>query len=89
MKAARVHGAGDLRRHDEPVPTLRPGETLVRVTAVGGCGSDVHWWKEGAIENDRIKVQHRMKNPYPRATQLAKNGNMKLHSLVTHHFPLA
>lgn len=54
MKAARVHGAGDLRLHDEPAPAPRPGETLVRVTAVGVCGSDVHWWKEGAIGNDRI-----------------------------------
>lgn len=54
MKAARVHGAGDLRLHDEPMPAPRPGETLVRVTAVGICGSDVHWWKEGAIGADRI-----------------------------------
>ncbi len=54
MKAARVHGAGDLRLHEEPVPAPRPGETLVRVTAVGICGSDVHWWREGAIGADRI-----------------------------------
>jgi L-iditol 2-dehydrogenase len=26
----------------------------VRVTAVGVCGSDVHWWKEGGIGGDRI-----------------------------------
>ena len=25
------------------------GEVLVRVTAVGICGSDLHWWEEGAI----------------------------------------
>ena len=54
MKTARVHGAGVLRLHDEPMPAVRPGETLVRVTAVGVCGSDVHWWKEGAIGADRI-----------------------------------
>jgi L-iditol 2-dehydrogenase len=54
MKAARVHGAGDLRLHDEPMPAIRSDETLVRVTAVGICGSDVHWWKEGAIGADRI-----------------------------------
>jgi L-iditol 2-dehydrogenase len=54
MKVARVHGAGDLRLHEESMPAPRPGETLVRVTAVGVCGSDVHWWKEGAIGNDRI-----------------------------------
>ena len=54
MKAARVHGAGDLRLHDEPMPTPNPGEALVRVTAVGVCGSDVHWWREGCIGGDRI-----------------------------------
>jgi L-iditol 2-dehydrogenase len=54
MQAARVHGAGDLRLHQEPVPVPGPGEALVRVTAVGICGSDVHWWKEGSIGGDRI-----------------------------------
>ena len=54
MIAARIHGAGDLRLHDEPMPTPAPGETLVRVTAVGICGSDVHWLREGGIGDDRI-----------------------------------
>ncbi len=54
MQAARVHGAGDLRLHDEPMPTPGADEALVRVTAVGVCGSDVHWWKEGHIGADRI-----------------------------------
>jgi L-iditol 2-dehydrogenase len=54
MKVARVHGAGDLRLHDEPVPQPGPDEALVRVTAVGVCGSDVHWWKEGHIGGDWI-----------------------------------
>jgi len=54
MQVARIHGAGDLRLHDEPVPTPGPGEVLVRVTAVGICGSDVHWWQEGGIGGDRI-----------------------------------
>jgi L-iditol 2-dehydrogenase len=54
MLVARVHGAGDLRVHDEPTPTPGPGEALVRVTAVGVCGSDVHWWREGRIGPDTI-----------------------------------
>ena len=49
MKAARLHGIGDLRVADEPVPEPGPGEALVRVTAVGICGSDLHWWDEGEI----------------------------------------
>jgi L-iditol 2-dehydrogenase len=49
MKAARLHAAGDLRVADEPVPAPGPGEELVRVTAVGICGSDLHWWDEAGI----------------------------------------
>ena len=49
MKVARLHGPGDLRVADEPLPTAGPGESLVRVTAVGICGSDLHWYDESAI----------------------------------------
>lgn len=49
MKAARLHGPGDLRLHEEPRPRAAPGEVLVRVEAVGLCGSDLHWFEEGAI----------------------------------------
>jgi L-iditol 2-dehydrogenase len=49
MKALRLHGPGDLRLVDEapPVPGLE--EELVRVTAVGICGSDLHWYAESGI----------------------------------------
>jgi L-iditol 2-dehydrogenase len=49
MKSVRLHAAADLRPHDEPLPTPAPGESLVRVTAVGLCGSDLHWFEDGAI----------------------------------------
>lgn len=47
MLAARLHGAHDMRVHEEPVPVPGAGEVLVRVTAVGICGSDLHWMSEG------------------------------------------
>lgn len=49
MKAARLHGLGDVRVADEPAPVPVDGEVLVRVTAVGLCGSDLHWFSEGGI----------------------------------------
>jgi L-iditol 2-dehydrogenase len=49
MKAARLHAVADLRVADEPVPVPAAGESLVRVTAIGICGSDLHWWGEGGI----------------------------------------
>lgn len=49
MKALRLHGVHDLRLHDEPAPDAGAGEVLVRVTAVGLCGSDRHWFDEAGI----------------------------------------
>jgi len=55
MQVVRLHSAGDLRLHDEPMPSPGPGESLVRVTAVSICGSDIHWFAEGGIGDARIK----------------------------------
>ena len=49
MRVARLHGLGDVRVADEAPPTPADGESLVRVTAVGLCGSDLHWFSEGSI----------------------------------------
>jgi L-iditol 2-dehydrogenase len=49
VRAARLHAVGDLRVGEEPEPAADAGMSLVRVTAVGICGSDLHWWDEGAI----------------------------------------
>jgi L-iditol 2-dehydrogenase len=49
MKSLRLHGPSDLRLCDEPAPVPAPGEALVHVSAVGICGSDLHWFTEGSI----------------------------------------
>jgi L-iditol 2-dehydrogenase len=49
VKALRLHGVRDLRLHDEPEPEPADDEVVVRVTAVGLCGSDRHWFLEGGI----------------------------------------
>jgi threonine dehydrogenase-like Zn-dependent dehydrogenase len=41
MQAVVVHGAGDYRLQEVPVPEIGPGEVLVRVLATGICASDV------------------------------------------------
>jgi threonine dehydrogenase-like Zn-dependent dehydrogenase len=40
MNAVRIHGIGDYRLEDIPVPTLAPGDVLVRVIAAGICAGD-------------------------------------------------
>jgi len=51
---ARFHAARDVRLAEEPVPVPAEGESLVRITAVGLCGSDLHWYDEGGIGDARI-----------------------------------
>ena len=55
MRAARLYGVGDIRVADEAAPEPTAEESLVRVTAVGICGSDLHWWDEGAIGDARLE----------------------------------
>ena len=54
MRVARLHAVGDLRVAQEPVPSGDGSDALVRVTAVGICGSDLHWWDEGAIGDAKL-----------------------------------
>ena len=48
MRQAAPHAAGQIRMGDAPEPRPVPGESLVRVTSVGGCGSDLPWFSEEA-----------------------------------------
>lgn len=41
MKAYVLHGIGDLRYEDCPLPKIRPGWALVKVLAAGICSSDI------------------------------------------------
>lgn len=40
MKAVRLHAPGDVRCEEVPVPQIKPDEVLIKVQAVGICGSD-------------------------------------------------
>ncbi len=54
MHVARLHAVGDLRVAHEPVPAAEPNSSLVRVTAVGICGSDLHWWTDAGIGDAKL-----------------------------------
>ena len=50
MQAVRLHGPRDLRVEQIPQPTTPgPGMALLRITAVGVCGSDVHTYQDARI----------------------------------------
>ncbi|RPI96509.1 MAG: alcohol dehydrogenase [Chloroflexi bacterium] len=55
MKSIRLHGVGDLRLHEESVPVQGIGAKLIRMKAVGVCGSDLHWFSEAGIGDAQLK----------------------------------
>ncbi|MBV9205427.1 MAG: alcohol dehydrogenase catalytic domain-containing protein, partial [Actinobacteria bacterium] len=42
MRALVYHGPGDIGVEDRPDPQPGPGEVLLKITATGICGSDLH-----------------------------------------------
>lgn len=49
MRAAVLEAPEKLRIQERPVPRPGSGQVLVRVEAVGICGSDVHYYRHGRI----------------------------------------
>jgi len=54
MKVLRLHAAHEVEIHEETDPIPSPGEELVRVTAVGLCGSDLHWYEDAGIGDAKL-----------------------------------
>lgn len=54
VQTARLYAPHRVRLHPEPLPPVGSDETAVRVTSVGICGSDLHWYEEGGIGNSRL-----------------------------------
>ncbi|MGC9520733.1 MAG: zinc-dependent alcohol dehydrogenase [Anaerolineae bacterium] len=56
MKVSRLYGIRDLRVERGPIPEPGPDEVLLKIASVGTCGSDVHYYVEGAI-GDQIVTE--------------------------------
>src|SRR5947207_1101923 len=66
MKLARVHGPGDLRVDEVPVPVAGPTDVVVRVLASGICGSDL-----GYIANGGLGGAEALRDPMPLGHEFA------------------
>jgi L-iditol 2-dehydrogenase len=55
VKVARLQAVGEIRLQDEPSPVPAGNETLVRVKAVGLCGSDLHWFARAGIGDTSLQ----------------------------------
>jgi L-iditol 2-dehydrogenase len=49
MRASVLHSARELIVEERPLPTIDSDQVLVRVTAVGVCGSDVHFYTDARL----------------------------------------
>ncbi|MEO7079859.1 MAG: alcohol dehydrogenase catalytic domain-containing protein, partial [Rhodococcus sp. (in: high G+C Gram-positive bacteria)] len=49
MQVSVLSGPQEIRLETRPVPSPAADEVLVQVTAVGVCGSDAHYYREGRI----------------------------------------
>lgn len=54
MRAAMIHGPGDLRVDEVPEPLAGPGDVLLRVGACGICGSDIGYVAMGGMPTRNI-----------------------------------
>jgi L-iditol 2-dehydrogenase len=49
MRAAVLVEPGRIEMEDRPIPTPGPGDVLIRVSSVGVCGSDTHYYRHGRV----------------------------------------
>ena len=56
IQALRIHARGDLRLEELPARRAAPGEAVVRIEYGGICGSDIHYWREGAVGASVLKA---------------------------------
>lgn len=56
MKTALLTGIRQIEIGETPEPEItRPDDVVVRIDAVGVCGSDVHYYSEGGIGSQRVE----------------------------------
>lgn len=55
MRGCVIHGQGDLRVAELPVPEPGPGQALIAVRYGGVCGSDLHYWRHGGVGDFRLR----------------------------------
>src|SRR5574341_1001195 len=58
MRVAMVAAPREVGLIDAPMPTPGPGEALVRVKAVGLCGSDLQYYAQGRIGDLQFTSGH-------------------------------
>ncbi|MFJ1969375.1 L-idonate 5-dehydrogenase [Streptomyces sp. NPDC087903] len=91
MRAVVAHGAGDLRLEERQVPSPGPGEVAVDIRYGGICGSDLHYWRHGAVGEFRLReplvlgheIVGRVREAGPGASAPAPGTPVAVHPLAS------
>src|SRR5438477_12523023 len=86
MLAAVYHGKNDVRMETVPVPSIGPGELLVRVHTCGICGTDLKKIATGSHSAPRI-FGHETSGLVARVGKGVKNFQPGDRVMVFHHIP--
>ena len=84
MRAVTWQGRRDVRVEDVPDPIIKePTDAIIKVTSTGLCGSDLHWYRDGAIGGipwtGPFVLGHEMggviaSGPFPTLSKYAQNS---------------
>lgn len=56
MRAAVLVEPGRIEMEERAIPTPGPGDVLIRVSSVGVCGSDTHYYRHGRVGSFVVKA---------------------------------
>lgn len=85
MRVAMYYSNRDVRVEEIPVPSIGPGELLVRVRASGICGSDVMEWYR--IQKAPLVLGHEIAGEVARVGAGVKRFRLGDRVFVSHHVP--
>jgi L-iditol 2-dehydrogenase len=86
MRAAVYHGINDVRLETVPVPTIGPGELLVRIATCGVCGTDLKKIHLGSHSAPRI-FGHEMAGTIVAVGKGVTRFALGQRVMVYHHVP--
>lgn len=85
MRVAMYYNNQDVRVEEMPVPSIGPGELLVRVQASGICGSDVMEWYR--LEKAPTVLGHEVAGEIVQVGEGVQRFSEGDRMVVTHHVP--
>ena len=85
MRVAMYYNNQDVRLEEMPVPSIGPGELLVRVEASGLCGSDVMEWYR--VQRAPLVLGHEVAGTVAQVGQGVESFKEGDRMVVTHHVP--